>query len=210
MITLGTLLACCLLVATAAEPKNLDRVVTKALVLSNGLDWGNWGPAEYCEDGSFAMEFEVKFEPYSILNTDETAVNAVKLYCSTLELHPTGYILSSEGEKGEWQGMRVCENGFLTGMRAKVLAPRGVALDDVAVQDVMMECDYGDTVIIGVDSHARIPDGDWSTWARCPNGSAICGLETRLEDPNLVVDDTGITDISMYCCSLDGLRRRRQ
>ncbi|XP_071537826.1 vitelline membrane outer layer protein 1-like [Panulirus ornatus] len=179
------------------------RLVTKSLVLNNGLPWGSWGPVEYCEDGSFAVDMEIKFEPYDLLDTDETALNAVKLYCATPDMHQRGYITSTEGANGQWQGMRFCEDGYLTGMRAQVLKSQGVIGDDVAVQNLEMECNYGPSTVVGVQgTAARFPKGDWSQWSRCANGSAICGIETRVEAVSLVNDDTGATDLTMFCCSL--------
>ena len=35
---------------------------------------------------------------------DDTAVNAVKLYCSNADHHDTGYITSTQGHKGDWVG----------------------------------------------------------------------------------------------------------
>ncbi|KAK4312291.1 hypothetical protein Pmani_016272, partial [Petrolisthes manimaculis] len=36
------------------------RLIVKSLVLSNGLDWGEWQSVEYCPDGSFAVSAEAK------------------------------------------------------------------------------------------------------------------------------------------------------
>ncbi|MDK2413515.1 hypothetical protein QHH03_30970, partial [Aphanizomenon sp. 202] len=88
------------------------RQITAELFLNNGMDWGVWGEADFCPEGSFAHAFEVKLEIFS--STDDTAVNAVKLYCSTPAGHDTGYALSTEGRFGDWMGMRICETGHLT------------------------------------------------------------------------------------------------
>ncbi|XP_071537828.1 vitelline membrane outer layer protein 1-like [Panulirus ornatus] len=194
------------------------RLVTKSLVLNNGLPWGSWGDLEYCADGSFAVDMEVKFKKYRLLDRDETALNAVKLYCATPDLHQTGYVMSTEGREGRWQGMRVCSSGFLTGMRAKVLTPQGIFRDDVAVQNLQVECDYSPEVLTGVDDHPhhhlegddaatakKIPDGDWSLWSQCSNGTAICGIQVRYDSPNKPIDDAAVSDITMFCCALEEL-----
>ncbi|KAG7166408.1 Vitelline membrane outer layer protein 1-like 8 [Homarus americanus] len=166
-----TTLFLALLVCFAAVLGQRDRIVTKSLVLDNGMDWGKWGEADYCDDGSFASFMEVKVGSLAITES-----------C-----------------------MRSCSRGFLTGLRAQVLGYQGVVFDDVAVQDIQMECNYGDEIIDGTKTYHNfgIPNGNWGTWARCPNGSAICGIETRLEDPNLVTDDTAVDDLSMFCCALN-------
>ncbi|XP_063589398.1 vitelline membrane outer layer protein 1 homolog isoform X2 [Penaeus indicus] len=180
------------------------RRVTDTLILDNGVDAGDWGLVEYCEDGSFATAFEVKFEPYSLIDTDETAVNAVRLYCSTLEHITTGYIYSVEGKHGEWQNIRSCSSGFVTGMRANVLEPQGTFGDDVAVKNVQLACDEGKEVITGVIEE-KIPDGEWSLWTRCSSGSGVCGIEIRYENAGLG-DDTGVTNLAMFCCAFNGTR----
>lgn len=180
------------------------RQVTDALTLNNGLSWGDWGPIEYCKDGSFVSAFQVKFEPYSLIDTDETAVNAVRLYCSTLDHITTGYVYSVEGKHGEWQNIRSCSSGFVTGMRANVLEPQGALADDVAVKNVQLACDEGKEVITGVIEE-KIPAGEWSFWSRCSSGSGVCGIEIRYEDAGLG-DDTGVTNLAMFCCAFNGTR----
>ncbi|XP_069983708.1 vitelline membrane outer layer protein 1 [Penaeus vannamei] len=187
-------------------PRLPRRQVTDSLRLDNGLSWGDWGPIEYCEDGSFATAFQVKFEPYSLLDTDETAVNAVRLYCSTLDHILTGYVYSVEGKHGDWENIRHCSSGFVTGMRANVLEPQGTLGDDVAVKNVQLACDEGQEVITGViEEEEKIPDGKWSFWSRCSAGSGVCGIEIRYENAGLG-DDAGVTNIAMFCCAFNGTR----
>ncbi|XP_042867906.1 vitelline membrane outer layer protein 1-like [Penaeus japonicus] len=162
-------------------PKLPRRQVTDSLRLNNGLSWGEWGPIEYCEDGSFATAFQVKFEPYSLIDTDETAINAVRLYCSTIDHILTGYVQSVEGNHGDWLGLRSCSSGYVTGMRANVLEPQGTFGDDVAVKNVQLSCDDGREVITGVIEEGKIPNGDWSLWSRCSPNSAVCGIEVSVK-----------------------------
>ncbi|XP_071537831.1 vitelline membrane outer layer protein 1-like [Panulirus ornatus] len=196
-------LACCLLAAadsttTALPQREAWRNTTAELFLNNGVAWGLWGPVEFCEAGSFAHAFEVKYEKYS--STDDTAVNGVKLYCGTTSDHDTGYVTSTVGQYGNWQGMRVCDKGFLTGMRANVLESQGLLHDDVAVENVEMRCAASNETIIGVQATEKFPLGKWSVWSECPIGSMVCGLKLRYENPVLTADDAGTTDILMYCC----------
>uniref|UniRef100_A0A2P2IA81 Vitelline membrane outer layer protein 1 homolog n=1 Tax=Hirondellea gigas TaxID=1518452 RepID=A0A2P2IA81_9CRUS len=135
---------------------------------------------------------------------DETAINAIKLYCSTEEHHDDGYITSATGPEGTWYGMRVCSSEFLTGFRGKVLEYQGIFTDDVAVQDFEVECNFGEEIIGGIDVEAKFNEGEWSTWAVCSLGRAVCGLQTRVEAPQLLDDDTAITDINFFCCARSG------
>ncbi|XP_042867909.1 vitelline membrane outer layer protein 1-like [Penaeus japonicus] len=202
MKTLGGLaiLAC---VAFAAGDNVLSyverRSIASNLTLDNGLDWGVWGDVEYCPEGSFVHAFDTKFESGS--TTDETAVNALMLFCSTPEHHDTGYITSTVGEYGEWQGMRICTNGYVTGMRGNVLEPQGIVHDDVAVANMEMECDYGKEVITGVMDLEKFTPGEWGEWSKCDSGSAVCGLQVKWEEP-VLGDDAATTNVILFCCSL--------
>ncbi|XP_068214710.1 vitelline membrane outer layer protein 1-like [Palaemon carinicauda] len=180
-----------------------NRRVTKSLMLSNGLDWGKWGEVEYCSEGSFVQDIEIKFEDYSFLDTDETALNGVKLYCSKSDGHITEYVTSTVGTKGDWKGMKSCKNGLMTGFRARVLPAQGTIGDDVAVQNVEMECNYGESTVLAMDENVGIHDGTFGLWAKCDKDSAICGIEIRYNQVDLITDDAAVSDISMFCCALD-------
>lgn len=183
------------------------RDITSFLSLDNGLDWGKWGTFEFCPEGSYAQDIEIRFESYELLDADETAVNSVKLYCVNKESHLTRYITSTIGKKGKWKGMKTCPTGMptgmMTGMRAKVLRDRGLLEDDVAVQNVEMECDFGLSTVLAMDEDvANIPDGCWSTWSKCDGESAICGIQIRYDKEIILEDDVALSDMVMACCSL--------
>ncbi|XP_050717252.1 vitelline membrane outer layer protein 1-like [Eriocheir sinensis] len=202
-LTLSLLLAtsCCLLVFGSAP--NPSPRITESLYLTNGLDLGDWGIGEFCETGSFVAYVETLFEPYSALHTDETALNALMMYCVDLETgRATGHITSTAGEKGELQELLACPTGFITGVRARVLESQGAFGDDVAVQNFQFECDSNSTIITGQEEDTKIPSGGWGIWATCPDGSAVCGMQTRFDEPDLYVDDAAISDAIFYCCAL--------
>ncbi|XP_050725840.1 vitelline membrane outer layer protein 1-like [Eriocheir sinensis] len=204
-LALSLLLAtsCCFLVfGSAPTPR---RRITKTLYLNNGLPWGTWGDIELCEDGSFAAYAEAKFEIYAALDADETALNALILYCVNLATGlPTGHIASTVGEKGELQGMKTCPSGFITGIKARVLDSQGAFGDDVAIQNFQIECDRNDIVtVIPGQKDTKIPLGEWGEWSACPDGSAICGIETRYNEVDAIIDDAAISDATFYCCALN-------
>ncbi|KAG7166407.1 Vitelline membrane outer layer protein 1-like 4 [Homarus americanus] len=197
-VLLLPLLSCCLLVAADVTKIQVERNVTTELKLNNGIAWGEWGTVELCPSGSYAHAFEVKFQ--SPGGTDETALNAVKLYCATETEHDVDYVTSVVGIEGHWQGMRVCSDGFLTGMRAEVLEPQGLLHDDVAVENVQVQCDYDDNEILeGVENLPMFTPGIYSEWGYCDAGSAICGLQVRYEAVS-IGDDSATTDLIMFCC----------
>ncbi|XP_069958952.1 vitelline membrane outer layer protein 1 [Cherax quadricarinatus] len=191
------LLALCLIQGVASLDIDYRENVTSTLTLSNGIDWGDWGPVEFCEEGSYSHGFEVRFEPSGA--TDETAMSGVKLYCSDKDHFDTGYVTSVVGTTGEWQGMRVCHEGFLTGMRAEVLEPQGILHDDVAVENIEVQCNYDGEILTGVHDLPKFTPGTWGEFEHCDPGSAVCGLQTRYEGI-LVGDDSGTTDLIFFCC----------
>ncbi|XP_068215260.1 vitelline membrane outer layer protein 1-like [Palaemon carinicauda] len=194
-------LSCRLTEAEQSVP--VGRIITKNLMLSNGLDYGNWGIIEYCPDGSFAADIEALYQDPTLTDIDETALNAIKLYCQTPDGHHQGYISSTIGQEGEWKGIRACPHGLMTGMRAQVLPYQGSVFDDVAVQNIEMECNYGESVIQAHDGVKENKAGEWGLMARCNEGSAICGLEIRYESPNLLLDTTAVADLAMFCCAIE-------
>ncbi|XP_068214711.1 vitelline membrane outer layer protein 1-like [Palaemon carinicauda] len=180
-----------------------NRPTTKTLFLDNGFDAGKWGEDEFCEEGSFAMDIEVKYKVHNVLHLDENAVNAVKLYCSKPDGTMANYITSTEGEEGTWQGMKSCSHGLMTGVRAKILPNKGLFGDDEAMQNVEMECDGGLSTILAMPEHANFSTVNWSSWDKCGRSSAVCGIKIRYEPPNLVDDDVAVSDMTLYCCSLN-------
>ncbi|XP_068215261.1 vitelline membrane outer layer protein 1-like [Palaemon carinicauda] len=194
--------------AAAAEVSLPGRVVTKNLVINNALDFGTWGDVEYCLDGSYVQNIEVMFQPYSITHLDETAINAVKLFCVSKAGQSTGYITSKVGESGDWQGVRMCPNGRMTGVRARVLPYQGSSGDDVAVQNIEIQCNYGESTVLALDETllskdgVQVQPGEWSEWSVCDSDSAVCGLKVRYEKTFLLQDTTAVSDVSLYCCSI--------
>ncbi|XP_076044851.1 vitelline membrane outer layer protein 1-like [Oratosquilla oratoria] len=187
--------------------------ISQYLNLDNGFDAGEWGPVSLCPNGTFAYALEVKYEDDD--DVDETAVNAIKLYCGDEAGGDFGYVTSSEGQMGFWNGMRNCSDSFLMGMRGLVVEYQGLFEDDVAVDNVQMMCyngTNGTDILTGVydddlepdiddDDDNDDDDGTWSTWALCDPGSAICGIQTRYESPSLM-DDVAIADFTMFCCPM--------
>ncbi len=57
-----------------------------------------------------------------------------------------------------------------------------------------------------MESHG-VGYGHWSRFKECPKGEFICGLKTRVEDPNH--DDTGLNDIIHQCCKPVVKKRKR-
>ncbi|CAL4109291.1 unnamed protein product [Meganyctiphanes norvegica] len=170
------------------------------------LDWashfGTWGELAFCPEGSFAHAFRLKVESESA--HDDTALNAIELSCAhrrqlgTKDIQERdSTITSSQGHWGDWKALKTCSDGFLTGLRMKSEEPQGHLHDDTAANDLEMQCAWGSEIHNGEGDHW----GRWSSWSYCPQGWAICGLQTRVEGTS-ANDDTALNDVKMFCCYL--------
>ena len=44
--------------------------------------------------------------------------------------------------------------------------------------------------------------GHYGTWSEsCPQDSAVCGIQAKIEAPQGGIDDTGLNDIKLFCCA---------
>ncbi|XP_071518501.1 vitelline membrane outer layer protein 1 homolog [Panulirus ornatus] len=124
--------------------------VVENINLDNGLPRGEWGRIDLCPEGSFAFAFEIKYSGVGFL--DDTSVNAIRLYCEDRSGTLTGYTISSEGNYGQWRGMRSCggTGDLLVGMMANVVPDLGTFGDDLGMDNLRMECSNG-TVLDGIN-----------------------------------------------------------
>ncbi|KAB7498746.1 Vitelline membrane outer layer protein 1-like protein [Armadillidium nasatum] len=145
-----TLLSLALCKSQIYDPplKIYGQTITQTLYIDNAYhDSGVWGPISLCPNNSFVDAFELKYQEPG--NVDETAINAIRLYC-ILNGHDTGYVESSTGTHGEYFGMRVCSGDYLlTGFRANTLEYQGTFTDDVAVENFEGSCGYGREIVSG-------------------------------------------------------------
>ena len=147
---------------------------------------------EVCRDGVIARGFTFRFEePQG--RSDDTAGNSICLKC--------GYndICSKQGNWGEWSEAQLCpQNSFLSGWRQNVEGEQGGG-DDTSLDNVEYRCRDIETWERKKDMKVDATEwGIWSRWEECPEGEFICGIETRVEDPD--GDDTALNDIKHQCC----------
>jgi len=173
----------------------------------SNTNWGNWGPTEFCEVGSFARDFQLKVQNpqgSGIPGHDDSALNAIKLYCYKYndgKEEYTGSVISWEGEWGDWNEVQKCDdNGsFLNGVQF-LSEPHDSdkKFDDTAGNNLNFECNDG-KLIYGKGGSW----GTWSTLVKCPADSAICGLQTMVEPwqgGGKHEDDTSLNRVKFFCC----------
>ncbi|ROL46790.1 Vitelline membrane outer layer protein 1 [Anabarilius grahami] len=95
---------------------------------------------------------------------------------------------------GEWTDIKWCPAGFLTTFQLRVESFQG-SEDDTAANNIRFKCSEGSLLEGGGTSWGTL--GDWS---RMCEGRGICGIKTRVEEPQGIGDDTALNDVQMYCC----------
>ena len=170
---------------------------------SNRGEFGTWGGFEYCKNGVFANGFMLRAEKDQGIG-DDTGANAVCLKCGKVDT------CSKQGSYGDWSEPQVCPEGsFLSGWRQNVEPYQGwgILKDDTSLNNVEYRCRDSGTWGIKQTLKTKAKEwGKWSRWAECPSGEFICGIETRVEDPD--GDDTALNDIKHQCCKPDSKKKK--
>ncbi|XP_069805615.1 vitelline membrane outer layer protein 1 homolog [Dendropsophus ebraccatus] len=127
---------------------------------------------------------------------DDTALNGIMLYCAAPgSTYEGNYITSTYGSWGDaWVGRLWCPVGNLVSFSLKVEEPQGGG-DDTAANSIKMRCSDGAELEAIGGPWGKY--GDWS--ASCSYG--ICGIQTKVEEPQGGEDDTALNDVVFECCS---------
>ncbi|XP_017347669.1 vitelline membrane outer layer protein 1 [Ictalurus punctatus] len=166
----------------------------------NGQVWGTWGTAVKCPSGTYATGFSLKV----LTNQgfwDDTALNGIALQCSK-PIGLTGYvedyttIRTDEGSWGTWTENIWCPSGVLKSFQLRVESYQGVFRDDTAANNIRFTC-TGGNVLEG----SGMTWGSWGTWSSDCDGTGICGIQTKVDPPQGIWDDTSLNDVRFYCCS---------
>ncbi|CAL4164906.1 unnamed protein product, partial [Meganyctiphanes norvegica] len=191
-----------------------------------------WGIKELCQKGH-AFAFDMKYEQPGAI--DQTAVNAMKLYCrDDSDGSLSGQLVSFEGKYGQYLGLRTCpnDNDKMTGFRLQVWPYQGTFGDDWAIDNVQIAC-TGNTTLDGmgnnvseeemknevrkfparsISENMEVVDisieskglihGEWTEWAFCSDSYYISGIQTMVGEGHPFSDDTGLTDMYLYCSTV--------
>lgn len=96
---------------------------------------------------------------------------------------------------GAWSEPQWCPHGnFLVAFSLRVEAPKTLG-DNTGANNVRFRCSGGwELEGPGLDW------GDFGNWSEvCPKG--ICGLQTKIQGPRGLLDDTALNDVRFFCCS---------
>ncbi|RVE60970.1 hypothetical protein OJAV_G00165920 [Oryzias javanicus] len=151
------------------------------LTVKYATQWGDWGIKEMCPTGFYASGFSIRVER-SQGSGDDTALNGIRLLCVDPQNHRDKFtIQSTVGRWGEWTDMKRCETGYLASYMLRVEPPQGGG-DDTSVNNIKFLCSGHGAQLEG----DGMEWGEWGTWSnKCPKG-AICGLQTRVEAPQVI------------------------
>lgn len=170
------------------HPNGWTTAHTKTFILG-GTTWGNWGAYDKCPYPETAVGVRLKIENSGILcqsDCDNTALNGIILYCSN-----GGAITSTVGGWGSWWSKKSCTgNNRITA--AKMRWEPDIYGDDTAANGLRFKCTDGNYLYPGDGYWGR-----WTSWNYCPAGSAIYGIQTRVEPSG--GDDTALNQVELLC-----------
>ncbi|CAF3663630.1 unnamed protein product [Rotaria sp. Silwood1] len=138
---------------------------------------------------------------------DNTALNAIRLYCRKKNGVFAGYISSYDGEWGNWGEDVYCDDtksGFMFYAAFKIENYQGRVLDDTSANEFKSQCWNGTTISYrDLRANNGGSKGEWKNEDACNEGSAICGIKSKFESPREKGrDDTAMNGAFFKCCSL--------
>lgn len=176
---------------------NLSPIRTSDVVGSTA--WGKWGRWDDCRNGSFVRAFSVKTESKHGVK-DDTALNAARFQCYSKSGTFTEQISSTNGPWGRWGPEQRCHGGFFASL-AMYSEEQCRRCDNTAANSIEMLCREDS----GRNHWMKTGEGEfgWSTvmqTVHCPDGQAICGVQTRVQSRQGPGDDTALNQIKLKCC----------
>jgi len=159
-----------------------------------------------CSFGRYAQAVQLKTEPYQGLFEDDTAANAIRLYCGDPSNITTSYITSTEADWGAWGKVFSCRSdgrplppdGYVTGFQLRVEGP--TAGDDSATNNIRVFCSYPNGVAEQTLEADGLTYGSWTDARRCNSNQAVCAIRTQVEPYQGDGDDTALNNVQLECC----------
>lgn len=138
---------------------------------------------------------EDKLGVQMLKNVDVVQVIAAHSHLGYGRLHysHTFSILSSFGE---WSHAMYCPSGVLTSFQIRVEPHQGLFGDDTAVNNIKFRCSSNPTL-----EGPGMYWGEYGHWSQDCTDGGICGIETKMEEYQYVLDDSTLNDVRFHCCS---------
>ncbi|KAM4631530.1 vitelline membrane outer layer protein 1 homolog [Discoglossus pictus] len=165
----------------------------------NGGKWGEWGPIEFCPAGYISSGFMLKVESPTLV--DDTALNGIGLECRKMEVAETIVVKSKVGQFGKWTKSIWCQGGYLASFTLKVERPMKIG-DNTAANNIKFRCSNG-SILEGNGTKW----GEYDSWSE-PCVYGICGIQTKVEPPRGIKDDTSLNDVRFMCCTKVGVEMK--
>ncbi|XP_053468173.1 vitelline membrane outer layer protein 1 [Ictalurus furcatus] len=172
------------------------RNYTSILTVPNGEKFGIWMWSELCPDNFYAVGFSLRVEPNQYAN-DDTALNGIRLFCVQNEDRRFLYSVESHtGHFGEWTEPRWCPSGTLSSFQLRVEPHQGIFGDDTTANNIRFRCSSNPTM-----EGQGMAWGEYGEWSNnCHNGG-ICGIQTKMELYQGILDDSSLNDVRFHCCT---------
>ncbi|KAM7130859.1 LOW QUALITY PROTEIN: vitelline membrane outer layer protein 1-like [Ciconia maguari] len=179
-----------ILLLSLCTPGTGVREYTSVLTVPNGSHWGKWRSRQFCRYG-YANAFALKVEP-SQFGRDDTALNGIHLHCQD-----DSVIESSVGEWGTWTSFQVYPGGYLISFSLRIEKSQGRGDDTAANLNEHLSIASELMIRSNCVVDDGLPWGRFGPWSKSCN---ICGLQTKVEPPQWLQDDTVLNNVKFSCC----------
>ncbi|CAC5405145.1 unnamed protein product [Mytilus coruscus] len=204
--------------------KTTDAIDISTLIVNNGFSYGNWSETEYCAQGHFAIGYSMKVPEKKTSSTRAVVIfhssspilkllnvfimmNAIRLQCGRPHWKGSSdfgsTVIGVEGSWGEWTSSQLCPNGEVM-VSFSLQVEQQITVDKTAANYVRFKCRD-----IGCDNLGTVlgGSGKWGSYGAwsgyCTVGSAICGLQVKMEPKQgEIIDDTSLNDVNFCCCKI--------
>lgn len=119
---------------------------------------------------------------------------AVVLFAAQQRLDKPWQVALSSGRWGDWTEAQICSSNKLVSFSLRVERWHYLR-DNTAVNNVRFACSNG-TQLEGWGPSG----GHYGPWSSNCTSGAICGLQTKVEEPQGKWDDTALNDMRVFCC----------
>ncbi|XP_002163773.3 1-phosphatidylinositol phosphodiesterase [Hydra vulgaris] len=174
-----------------------DSIYDANIIMSTQNDgiFGTWGEKQMCPPNQYVYAMRLRSEPNQG-SGDDTALNAVELFCNNKQGQSYTAISSKQGPYGLWSPNVYCSSFSdpVVGYNLLIEPAQGSG-DDTGANNLVLYCNGGTSLTANVYTNY----GAWQPVNRCPYGMAVVGLITRVEDNQGDNDDTALNGVRMFC-----------